>query len=49
MCVYSSARTKDKRYAFDRVFDEGDAQVEVYNSTARFLIPSVLDGYNATV
>ncbi len=44
-----SGRTKEKRYAFDRVFGESDSQGDVYDATARFLIPSVLDGFNATV
>ena len=41
-----SGRTKDKRYAFDRVFSEGESQQCVYNNTARYLVPSVLDGNN---
>jgi len=44
-----SGQTKEKRFAFDRIFDENDNQTDVYNATARFLIPSVLDGFNATV
>lgn len=47
--TYTGGRAKNRHYAFDRVFDVGDGQATVYNSTARYLIPSVLDGYNATV
>jgi kinesin family protein 18/19 len=31
------------------VFDASETQVHVYDATAKFLIPSVLDGFNATV
>jgi len=36
-------------YAFDRVFDASESQVNVFDATAKFLIPSVLEGFNATV
>ncbi|SZF05913.1 unnamed protein product [Blumeria hordei] len=42
-------RVKDQTFGFDRVFDENTTQAEVYESTARSLLDSVLDGYNATV
>ncbi len=42
-------RVKDMRYAFDRVFDENATQEEVYMSTTKSLLDSILDGYNATV
>src|ERR1700712_5842404 len=42
-------RVKDQTYGFDRVFDENTTQAEVYESTTRGLLDSVLDGYNATV
>ncbi|RKF63023.1 Kinesin-like protein 6 [Erysiphe neolycopersici] len=42
-------RVKDQTFAFDRVFDENTTQAEVYEATARELLDSVLDGYNATV
>lgn len=42
-------RVKDQTFGFDRVFDENTTQAEVYEATARGLMDSVLDGYNATV
>ena len=42
-------RVKDQTFGFDRVFDENTTQGEVYESTTRGLMDSVLDGYNATV
>jgi hypothetical protein len=37
------------QYAFDAVFNETATQEEVFDQTAKPLIKSVLDGYNATV
>lgn len=42
-------RVKDQTFAFDRIFDQNATQGEVYESTTRTLLDSVLDGYNATV
>lgn len=42
-------RARDYKYAFDRVFDQESTQEEVYQHTAKPLIESVLNGYNATV
>ena len=42
-------RAKEKRYAFDAVFDDGIGQDEVYQQTARGLVGGVLDGYNSSV
>jgi kinesin family protein 18/19 len=42
-------RVKDQTFAFDRVFDENTTQDEVYESTTRPLLDSVMDGFNATV
>ena len=42
-------RVKDQTFAFDRVFDETTTQGDVYESTTKPLLDSVLDGYNATV
>ncbi|RDW76046.1 kinesin-like protein [Coleophoma crateriformis] len=42
-------RSKDQTFGFDRVFDENTTQGDVYESTTRCLLDSVLDGYNATV
>ncbi|EXJ87147.1 kinesin family member 18/19 [Capronia epimyces CBS 606.96] len=47
--VPSGKRVKDQTFGFDRVFDENASQGEVYETTTRPLLDSVLDGYNATV
>lgn len=47
--VPASRKVKDQVFAFDRVFDEGTNQSDVYEGTTRNLLDSVLDGYNATV
>lgn len=45
----SGKRVKDQTFGFDRIFDENATQVDVYESTTKTLLSSVLDGYNATV
>ncbi|PLN86248.1 kinesin-domain-containing protein [Aspergillus taichungensis] len=47
--VPNGKRVKDQTFAFDRIFDQSASQGEVYESTSRNLLDSVLDGYNATV
>ncbi|KAG8627465.1 hypothetical protein KVT40_004948 [Elsinoe batatas] len=47
--VPTGKRTKDQTFGFDKVFDENTTQAEVYESTTKSLLDSVLDGYNATV
>ncbi|GAB1211448.1 hypothetical protein ATERTT37_000563 [Aspergillus terreus] len=47
--VPNGKRVKDQTFAFDRIFDQNASQGEVYESTTRTLLDSVLDGYNATV
>ena len=42
-------REREKRYAFDMVFDENVGQDEVYQKTAHGLVSGILDGYNASV
>lgn len=42
-------KVKDQTFAFDKVFDENASQGDVYESTTKNLLDSVLDGYNATV
>lgn len=37
------------RYAFDRVFAKETTQDEVFNNTAKPLLPGLFDGFNATV
>ena len=46
--VPNGKRVKDQTFAFDRIFDQNASQGEVYESTTRSLLDSVLDGYNAT-
>lgn len=36
-------------YTFDRVYDEDSTQKEVYDTTARKVVSSCLEGYNATI
>ncbi|PGH01080.1 hypothetical protein AJ80_09063 [Polytolypa hystricis UAMH7299] len=47
--IPNGKRVKDQTFMFDRVFDENTTQGDVYESTTRSLLDSVLDGYNATV
>ncbi|KAL2819378.1 P-loop containing nucleoside triphosphate hydrolase protein [Aspergillus cavernicola] len=47
--VPTGKRVKDQTFAFDKVFDQNASQGELYESTTRNLLDSVLDGYNATV
>lgn len=45
----SGKKTKDQTYGFDKVFDENATQADVYESTTKTLLDSVMDGFNATV
>lgn len=42
-------RSKDARYAFDRVFDSTASQSDVFRETCKPLLDGILNGYNATV
>jgi kinesin family protein 18/19 len=42
-------RYKDKRFMFDRVFDNEARQQDVYEATAQPLLQGLFNGYNATV
>ncbi|KAJ7507488.1 kinesin-like protein [Mycena galericulata] len=42
-------RYKDKRFMFDKVFNNEARQQDVYEATAQPLLQGLLDGYNATV
>jgi kinesin family protein 18/19 len=42
-------RSKEQQYAFDYAFNKNSQQADVYESSAKFLIPGILEGYNATV
>lgn len=43
-----SRKEKDIRMCFDCVFDERSTQDEVYRNTAKRLVQSVVNGYNAS-
>ena len=47
--VLNPNRQKEKRYAFDIVFDDDVGQIEVFEKTSKGLVSGVLDGYNASV
>ncbi|WVR07035.1 hypothetical protein IAU60_004074 [Kwoniella sp. DSM 27419] len=42
-------RYKNRKYVFDQVFGMDATQDEVFEKTAKPLLPGILDGYNATV
>jgi kinesin family protein 18/19 len=42
-------KSREQQFAFDFAFDKGIPQEEIYEHTAKFLLPSVIDGFNATV
>lgn len=42
-------RSKEKQYAFDHAFDADTGQQEIFESTTKFLVNGILDGFNATV
>ncbi|CAF4448238.1 unnamed protein product [Rotaria magnacalcarata] len=47
--VLRANRSRERKYVFDVVSDARADQQEVYSSTAKMLLGSVLEGYNATV
>jgi len=44
-----AAKCKNKVFGFDKVFGPKSSQIDIYNATAKKVVKSVLDGYNATV
>jgi kinesin family protein 18/19 len=42
-------RSREKKYAFDRAYATSAGQDEVYEGSCQFLLPGVIDGFNATV
>mmetsp|Transcript_5285 Transcript_5285/g.9374 ORF Transcript_5285/g.9374 Transcript_5285/m.9374 type:complete len:798 (-) Transcript_5285:510-2903(-) len=42
-------RTFNHSFTFDHIYDQGASQREVYDSTAKTLVASCLEGYNATI
>eukprot|EP00038_Savillea_parva_P031411 m.86153 g.86153 ORF g.86153 m.86153 type:complete len:1042 (-) comp9657_c1_seq2:69-3194(-) len=47
--VLRKNRSREKRYAFDHAFGPEASQTEVYETSCKFLLRGVLEGYNATV
>ncbi|CAF2994782.1 unnamed protein product [Rotaria sp. Silwood2] len=47
--ILRANRSRERKYMFDVVSDARAGQQEVYASTAKILLGSVLEGYNATV
>lgn len=45
----SKNRSREQQFQFDYAFNKSTPQEEIYENTAKFLLPSILDGYNATV
>jgi kinesin family member 18/19 len=45
----SKNRSREQQFQFDYAFNKSTPQEEVYENTAKFLLPSVIDGFNATV
>jgi Kinesin motor domain len=41
--------TDSKAFTFDTVFDSNCKQIDVYNTTAKPIVESVLNGYNGTI
>jgi kinesin family protein 18/19 len=46
---YETVLIREKKFAFDRVFDGNGTQQEIFGSTTETLIKDVLEGYNGTV
>ncbi|KAA6397830.1 MAG: hypothetical protein EZS28_006644 [Streblomastix strix] len=44
----STARRTESRFAFDRVFSETATQQEVFENSAKHLVPALLAGYNCS-
>ncbi len=47
--AHGARRSKDVRYAFDRVFDSTASQNDVFAETCKPLLDGILNGYNASV
>ena len=42
-------RSKEISMTFDYIFDENETQENIFNSTTKFLIEGVVNGFNATI
>ncbi len=47
--ILRANRSRERKYMFDVVSDARADQQDVYSATAKTLLGSVLEGYNATV
>ncbi len=47
--ILRANRSREKQFVFDMVFDAKATQQEVFEKTTKDLLPSCLNGYNATV
>ena len=47
--ILRAKRSREKRYMFDIAFDSFSTQLDIYMSTTKCLVDSVLEGINATV
>ena len=45
----NNIRAKEKFLTFDYAFDKNETQLNIFNSTTKFLISGIVNGYNATV
>lgn len=46
---FTSAQYKEREYKFQKVFDEGATQEEVYDETVHHMVERFLEGYNGTI
>jgi kinesin family protein 18/19 len=42
-------RSKEQQYAFDYAYDKSIGQQQIYENSCKFLLPGIIEGYNATV
>lgn len=47
--IFRKERLREKLYQFDGVFGADSTQEEVFDYSVRFLVDSVLDGFNSSV
>ena len=47
--VFRKNRNKETQFAFDFAFDKFTDQNTVYEKSSSFVVPAVMDGYNATI
>ena len=47
--IKKTNQIKEQQFFFDYVFDKNTSQQTIYETTAKNLLPGIIDGYNATV